>query len=95
MNPAVQDTVRDFIQSTLHNGPMQSVQLHPNDIKFSPVQKLQIRNRASSLARHFCFDEASTNQMEGRLASLFRSFGLNEQEAPSALREGLQLSKQT
>ena len=89
INPAVNDTIQDFIHSALQNGPMPLVELHPADTNFTPVQKLQIRNRAATLARHFCVDDSTTVAMEARLATLFRSFGLNEREASAALHEGL------
>lgn len=92
-NPAVNDTIRDFLHSTLHNSPMAHIELHPSDTNFSPVQRLQIRNRASSLARHFCNDDPSFQQMEQRLSILFRSFGLDEREASMALQENMNMRK--
>ena len=91
VNPAVNETIRDFLRSTLHQGPMAHIELHPGDINFSPVQKLQIRNRTATLARHFCNDSPSTQLMERRLATLFKTFGLHEQEASIALHENLNM----
>merc|ERR1712137_1534502 len=93
-NPAVSETFRDFLHSTMHGEAMPSFELHPKDVAFAPIQRQQIRNRTAGLARHFCFDEQTTRMMEERLGTLFHSFGLDQREAVRALQEGLQLHGQ-
>jgi len=91
ISPAVSSTLHNFLHSSIHHQPMQGGILLPHEASFSIEDKLKIRDRSAALARHFCTDEFSANQMESRLGDLFNSLHIDPNEAAVSFRSELNL----